>query len=256
MKKWIAFALVLLLLLAVPVSAENHYVHDDEGLLQSHDVVKLEEVYSEFSSQNDFDVALATVDSFGGLSAENFAKELYEVYGYSENAMLYLVSLTEGEWYILLKGECAGRLSDRDASQIGEELVELLRDGQYYAAFLAFPEKALEVYLENAPVIEDTYEYTDEELEDLTLFDYFIAFGGWGFLVAAVVVIIMLVKMKSVGKKYAASDYIIPGSARVTVSRDIFLYANTTRTRREESSSSSSSGGSSGRSTGGAGGKI
>lgn len=253
MKKLIAFTLVLLLLLAVPVSAENYHVHDDEGLLQSHDVVKLEEVYSEFSSQNGFDVALATVDSFGGLSAENFAKELYEVYGYSEDAMVYLVSLTEGEWYVLLKGECASRLSDWDASQIGEELVELLRDGQYYAAFLAFPEKALEIYLANAPVNEDTYEYTDEELEDLTLFDYFIAFGGWGFLVAAVVVIIMLVKMKSVGKKHAASDYIIPGSANLTVSRDIFLYANTTRRPKPKSSSS---GGSSGRSTGGAGGKI
>lgn len=253
MKKCIAFALVLLLVLAVPVSAEDYYVHDDEGLLESHDVVKLEEVYSDFSAQNGFDVALATVDGFGGLSAESFAKELYEVYGYSQDTMLYLVSLTEGEWYILLKGECASRLSDAEASQIGEELVELLRSGQYYAAFLAFPDAALELYLVNAPV-ETEYAEGSYEEEELTFIDCYITFGGVGFLVALIVVVVMLVQMRSVRSAGGAQDYICAGSIKLTSSRDIFLYAHTSR--RPKPKPSSSSGGSSGRSTGGAGGRI
>ena len=73
MMKKIIVCFLVLLMLAVPVYAENYLVHDDEGLLQSHDVEKLEEVYAGYAQTHGFTPALVTVDSFGGLTAEDFA---------------------------------------------------------------------------------------------------------------------------------------------------------------------------------------
>ena len=62
-----------LLLLAVPVAAEGYFVMDDSGLMEDYDVDKLEQVYSEYPAMYGFTPALVTTDSFGGLSAEEYA---------------------------------------------------------------------------------------------------------------------------------------------------------------------------------------
>jgi len=150
MKKLLVLFLALLLL-AVPVSASGNLVQDDGGLLPDHDVEKLEEIYGEYRYTHGFTPVLVTTDSFGGLSAEEFAGEFYDVMGYPEDGILLLVSLEEGQWYILTNGECYDRISDGEAEAIGEELVPMIQDGTYYAAFLKFPELAAEVFEANAP---------------------------------------------------------------------------------------------------------
>ena len=75
MKRLIILFLALVLL-AVPVAAANYLVVDDSGLLKDHEAEKLEETYSSYSGTYGFTPALVTTDSFGGLSAEEFAGEL------------------------------------------------------------------------------------------------------------------------------------------------------------------------------------
>ena len=155
MKKLLMLILVLFLL-AVPVGASGNLVQDDSGLLTDTDIQRLEELYSTYPASYGFTPAVVTTDSFGGLSAEEFAGEYYDVMGYPDDGILLLVSLEEGQWYILTNGACYDRISDWDAENIGNTLVPMIQDGTYYAAFLRFPELAAEVFLANEPVWEDS----------------------------------------------------------------------------------------------------
>lgn len=251
-----------LILLAVPVSAENYHIHDDEGLLKDHDVQRLETVYDEASGEYGFVPAIVTVESFGGMSAEEFAKKYYDIQGYPDDGIMLLISIKEGQWYILTNGECHVRISDSEAADLGEELLPLIRDGQYYAAFLAFPEAAGEIFEANEPV-EDGFPDVAPAVPQKTFGKTFTICMGVGLLIGGIAVGIMAVQMKSVRANMAAADYIVPGSAHLTGSRDIYLYSRTTRTPKPKPNTSSGSGhfgghsgGRSGGSRGGAGGRI
>ena len=247
MKKLFALLLVLLLL-AVPAFATGSLVNDGEGLLTYEEAAELEQVYGSYS---DFTPVMVTVDSFGGRSAESVAGHFYDQMGYPYDGILYLVSLTEGEWYILTNGACHERIADWDAQAMGDELVELLRDGDYYEAFESFPQLAQQIMSETsvshyggvdapAAVVSKNYGKT-------------VAISmGVGILIGLIAVGIMAAMMKSVRPQNSASDYVRGGSMQLRHQRDIFLYSHVTRTPRPKSNSSGSSGGS----RGGAGGKI
>ena len=252
MKKIIVCFLVVLML-AVPVCAENYLIHDDEGLLQSHDVEKLETVYSDFAQSYGFTPALVTVDDFGGITAAEFAGQFYDIMAYPEDGILLLISLEEGQWYILTNGECYRRISDQEAQRIGDSLVPLIRDGQCYAAFLQFPELAGEIFLDNEP--EETYQPHVAPTIPKKSYGKTIAISmGVGLLIALIAVAVMAAKMKTVRAQNAASDYVRPGSFHLTNSRDIFLYSRVHRTPKPKPNSSG--GGRSGGSRGGAGGRL
>ena len=260
MKKLLIFTLVLLLL-AVPVSAAENLVQDGEGLLTDTDILRLEERYTEISQTYGFTPALATVGSFGGLTAEEFAGKYYDVMGYPDDGILLMVSLGEGEWYILTNGECYRRISDWDAQEIGEELVEQIRDGAYYAAFLKFPELAAEIYEANEPTWEEDGEYVDvAPAVPKKNYPKTMAISmAVGMVIGLIAVGIMAAMMKTVRSQDQAGDYICPGSMQLTNSRDIYLYSHVTRTPIPKNNSSGGGGhggGHGGGSRGGAGGRI
>ena len=248
MKKFMCLLLVLLLL-AVPVSAQWDLMYDGENLLAAEEAIDLESDYADFAASHDFIPILVTTDSFEGKSAETYAGNWYDSHGYPADGILLLVSLTEGEWYILTNGVCYDRISDWDAEEMGEILVEYLRDGDYYEAFAMFPELA-EHFMEasdsnvggvEAPTGKKNYGKT-------------IAICmGVGLLIGLIAVAIMASMMKTVRSQSGAADYVRSGSMHLTNQRDIFLYSHVTRTPRPKSNSSGSSGGGS---RGGAGGRI
>lgn len=248
--------LLALLLLAVPVAASSNLIQDDSGLLADHDVEKLEQVYSEYASSYGFTPALVTTDSFGGLSVEEFADAYYDVMAYPEDGILLLVSLEEGYWYILTNGECYHRISDWDLDRIGEELVPLIQDGQYYAAFLRFPELAAEIYEANAS---QDYEDADTQVAPAVPkknYGKTIAICMLvGMAIGGIAVGVMASQMKTVRMQNTASDYVRPGSMQLTNSRDIFLYSHVTRTAKPKNTSSGGGHGGGG-SRGGRGGRL
>lgn len=255
MKK--VFVLLLILaLLAVPVAAEGYHITDDSGMLQDHDVVKLEEVYSQYPDTYGFTPAVVTTDSFGGLTAEEFAGQYYDIQAYPEDGILLLVSLEEGKWYLLTNGECYDRISDWDAERIGEELVPLIQDGAYYAAFLRFPELAAEVFEANAPVYEDTEDVETAPIVEKKSYGKTIAISmAVGMVIGLICVGIMAAQMKSVRSQSNASDYVRPGSMQLINCRDIFLYSHVSR-RAKPKQNSSGGGSRSGGGRGGAGGRL
>ena len=252
MKKVLIFLLVLVLL-AVPVSASGNLVNDGEGLLTASQIAELESIYASYSA---FTPILVTTDSFGSSNAALYAADYYDDHGYPYDGILLLVSLTEGEWYILTNGACYENMTDEEAQFIGDTLVSYLRDGAYYEAFLLFPELAAELY-DNSTVSQiggsdgPTAVYVTESKNYGKTIGISMAVG---LLIGLISVGIMSAMMKSVHSQSNASDYVRAGSMHLTEQRDIFLYSHVTRTPRPKSNSSGSSGG--GGSRGGAGGKI
>lgn len=238
MKKVWILLLALMLLLAVPANAAGNLVYDEAGLLTDGQVQQLEAKYAEYVEIYGFTPVVVTTDSFGGMSAEAYAGQFYDTHGFPQDGILYLVNLTEGEWYILTNGLCYDTLADSTTLKIGEELVDFLREGDYFAAFSQFPE------------------LTSVYFEDLGVMGYGLIIAGClgvGCLIGLIVAGIMALRMKSVRSQNAASDYVRSGSMQLTSQRDIFLYSHVSRTPRPKSNSS---GGGHGGSRGGAGGKI
>jgi uncharacterized protein len=77
----------------------------------------------------------------------------------------------------------------------------------------------------------------------------------FGAVVALIVTAVLRRQLKSVRPKGGASDYVRPGSMRVTKANEIFLYRNVTR-RSKPKSSSSGGGGGGGSRSGGSSGKF
>lgn len=244
MKKLFALLLTLLLL-AVPVLANGSLVNDNEGLLSDEEVLWLKQLYTTYEEKCGYTPILLTTPSFDGESPEDYAGAYYDANGYPYDGILYLVSITESQWYILTNGKCYDYISDDEAQEIGDTLVTYLRDGEYYEAFVLFTELAQQVMQENeaagTPVKTKNYGKTVAICM------------GVGLLIGLITVGIMSSMMKTVRSQSGAADYVRPGSMQLRNQRDIFLYSHVTRTPRPKSNSSGHSGGGS---RGGAGGRI
>ena len=243
MKKLLCLMLVLCLL-AVPVWGNRPLVNDNEGLLNSEERIWLEQHYATHAQQDGYTPILVTTPSFEGQSAEAYAGNYYDTYGYPHDGILLLVSLTEGQWYILTNGACYDRISNNEVQRIGDALVPYLRDGDYYEAFVRFTELAGEAYSHNST--------------ERTGKNYGKTIGvsmAVGMLIGLIATGIMAAQMKTVRTSSGASDYVRSGSMHLTNSRDIFLYSHVHRTPKPKSNSSGG-GGSRGGSRGGAGGRI
>lgn len=246
-KVWILF--LTLVLLAVPVFGSGNLVNDGENLLSTAEAAELEALYADYAENHGFTPVLVTTDRFNGQSAEDYAGDFYDDHAYPYDGILYLVSLTEGEWYILTNGVCYDRISDWDAQEMGEILVDYLRDGEYCEAFTRFPELAVH-FMEAS---DSNYGGVDAPVRQKNYGKTIAISMGVGLLIGGIAVAIMAAKMKSVRQQSGASDYIRSGSMQLTHSRDIFLYSHVHRTPKPKNNSS---GGGHGGSRGGAGGRI
>ena len=238
--------ILAIILLAVSVSAGGNLINDGEKLLTASEIAQLESLYASYS---DFTPILVTTDSFDGQGAERYAGNFYDSNGYPCDGILLLVSLSEGEWYILTNGACYDKISDQEAQSLGEQIVSGIRKGDYYTAFSAFPVLAsLQMQGGNA--------YHGADAKDAAQKSYGKTIAicmAVGLLIGGIAVGIMSYRMKSVRSQNSASDYARSGSMRLTAQRDIFLYSHVTRTPRPKQNSSGRSGGGS---RGGAGGRI
>lgn len=134
-------SLLLAVLLVVTVSAQAPSVVDKEGLLTQTEADTLENSFNQYHEEFAFTVAAATAESFGDLTAAQYARKCYTDYGYDNDGILLLVSQTEGQWYLYTSGICAEVISDSEAELVGSMLAEDLAAGRYYNAFKSFAEK-------------------------------------------------------------------------------------------------------------------
>ena len=267
----LVFSAVLFCFFVFPVSAaEKIYIHDNAGLLQSEDIAELEDAASVLSENYGIDAVILTVDSMNGKSAQNYADEFYDEYSYDDNGVLFLLAMTEREWYISTCGNVIYALTDYGIQQLSEQFLPYLSSGDWYDAFHTFY-SILPTYLDawNAgkPIDgqadysgdyyhgqQDEIVYSDEDTAPSLLLSLLC-----GAATGGISILVMRLLMNTKRRQRSASAYLKQGSWKLHTHRDIFLYSNVTKKRRQQNTTSGGSSvhsSSGGRSHGGGGGKF
>lgn len=250
----------------IPTERQKPLLVDEAGLLSEEESSILINKLEEISQRQKNEVAVVTVNSLEGKTAEAYADDYYDYngYGYGENddGLLLLVSMGEREWAVTTYGYChTVAFTDAGLDYISSEFRRKLSSGEYAKAFDCFAglcddfltqAATGEPYdVDNMPKgkVSPFWLYTD------LVVAFFISFG--------------IVKgksrnLKSVKKQESAKAYERRGSLSLRRSTDSFVNRIVTQKtiRNEKNSSSGSSGGSSshisssGRSHGGTSGKF
>ena len=240
-KKVFSWMLVLILVLgmALSVSANEGFVYDEAGLLTEAECSALEQTLSSLSSTYDAQIVVATIAASGGVDMDTLVEFLYDnaPFGYGENhdGVLLLVCMDPREYRILCNGYCADAM---DPDTVGNAIVNDLSNDDFADAFDAFAGQC-EYYL-------------DGHINGFP-FNF-----GMNLLIALVVGLIAGVitakslkgQLKTVRKQEQANSYVKPGSMNIHAQNDVFLYRDIHRTAKPKETSTRSSGGSS-RSVGG-----
>lgn len=250
----------------IPTERQKPLLVDEAGLLSEEESSTLINMLEEISQRQKNEVAVVTVNSLEGKTAEAYADDYYDYngYGYGEkdDGLLLLVSMGEREWAVTTYGYChTVAFTDAGLDYISSEFRRKLSSGEYAKAFDCFADlcddfltqaATGEPYdVDNMPKgkVSPFWLYTD------LVVAFFISFG--------------IVKgksrnLKSVKKQESAKAYERRGSLSLRRSTDSFVNRIVTQKtiRNEKNSSSGSSGGSSshisssGRSHGGTSGKF
>ena len=240
---------ITLTMLAFGISAERTLplVVDCADLLTSSEEASLEALLTQISEKHQIEIAIVTVNSTNGKSAEAYADDFYDYNGYgrgeNDDGALLLIDMGNREWHITTHGNGAYCLDDYSLQMIEEAFIDDLSYGFYFDAFTTFASEC-DWYIENSEVSPASF-----ILPSIIV----------GFIISLIVVLIMRSGMKTVRPASGAADYIVRDSLNLRMSSDRYLYTNVVRTRKQSSSSSGGSSmhrSSSGRSHGGRGGRF
>lgn len=247
----------------IPDERQLPRLSDYAMLLDDDEAAELEEKLDEISERHQVDVAILTIDDLpdGYDSVVEYADDVYDYcgfgYGPERDGCLLVISMAERDWYITTCGYAIKALTDFGIENIGEQMIENgLSSGYYGDAFTCFADLCDDYYTmaeEGSPYDIDSL----PRVADWRFIGTLSAIVGVisGFIGAGV----MKAKMKTVGFKKSAADYVKKDSLKLNVSRDSFLYSSVSRSVIETESSSGGSSthtSSSGTTHGGGGGKF
>jgi len=208
-------------------------VLDEAALLTDSEAAALNEKLHSVSNTYNAQVLVVTLPSMNDGDIDGFVEYLYDTmgFGFGENrdGVLLLVCMDPREYRILSNGFAGDAITPSDIEDIGDEIVPDLSGGNYASAFNTFADETasyLDIHLNGVP---------------FNLFKKLIVGLIIGFIIGFIVTLIMKSQLKSVHRQNQANSYVKSGSMNVTLSNDLFLYRNVTRTKKESSSSSSRS---------------
>ena len=290
MKKFMTIlaALLMCVMMVMPVAAaekteQRDRIVDDADLLTEDEEASLEEQFAQISELYQFDLVVVTTYDTDGKSSMEYADDYFDYngYGYGENydGALLLVNMDTSEWWVSTCGSGIEIINDDVLDAMSYEFVPYMSDGDFGAAFAEFANQC-DYYLAGGSLEDGYADYADTEYpqEDMsgaagTTHSSIDVFGIVSKLIICLIVGLVAAfipmsrlkkQMRTVAMKAAASDYVKPGSRKITKSRDAFLYSHVSRRpkpKENKSGGGMSMGGgvhigSSGRSHGGGGGRF
>lgn len=246
MKKMISLTLVVLLLLAVPlsVSAAPDPVTDEADLLTDQQEWELTQLLGE---QGIGSLCVVTLESLDGENIEEYAEYWAETAGVG---VLFLISMKERQWCITAAAEYKPMIDIYVIDEISAQCQPLLKSGDYYEAFATFANCCNGYLANDVPGEANPSEGLPGNSggSEITLGRILVCLLI-GLAAGGITAGIMAGKNKSVRARNNASDYVRSGSMHVTLSRDLYLYHHITRTPRAQNNSSSGGSGGGSRST-------
>ena len=238
------FAVVVCMALAfTSFAASKPRLYDGADILTASEESKLLERLNSVSDKFDVEIAIATVESLDGYTADRYVNKYYDEnsfgFGDSRDGVILLIAMQEREYRILSNGLGARAVTADEIDYIGDSIAPSLSDGDYYDAFNEFIDEC--EYEINGEINGFPFDFTTNILIALVV----------GFIVAFIVTGTMKAKLKSVRMRSEAGEYIKHGSMKLTKSYDFFLYRTVSRRRKENNTSSSSRSSGSSRNVGG-----
>lgn len=247
-----AILLFTLFSFGICVSAENSQkVVDSADLLDDAQEKKLQERLLGIAEKYQCDVVVATTNSCGGKSPQDYTDDFYyqNGYGYGNdiNGIILMVSMKERKFHLATRGKANTVIfTDYGLEQIDEQITGYLSDGEYSKAFLKFADLA-EDFIKEAEQGEP-FDVGHEYKEPMSIGVRILISVGAGLVAAVLVVVVLFMQLRSVAPKHEAQEYVRNGSFHVTRERDIFLYRTVNR-RKIETNTGGGGGGSSSHST-------
>lgn len=233
-------ALTLCLGLAVSVCAADEdliietSIYDAADLLSDSQEIAVDQKLTEYTYAYNTRLFILTVPSLDGVTVDDYPHYILDTWnlglGETKECVLLLVCMDPREYRIVSNGFVGNVIDSYVIEDIGNAIVSDLSAGNYAAAFDEFAEQCayyLNIEQNGAPF-----------RAGKTLLIALII----GLVIALIVCLILKAQLKSVRRQDQANAYVKPGSMNITLSNDLFLYRNVTRTKKESSSSSSGSG--------------
>lgn len=260
MKKIYAFVLMMIMICAFQITAfanfeDNGYtrVEDFADEMSDSEERDLRSELDSISAEYNVDVVYIIVDSLEGYSAEDYADNAFDYWGYGQGSnrdgVLLLVCPSTRDWHISTRGFGITAFTDYAIEYVGEQIKPDLKAGDYAGAGKEFGEWADKIIgdARDGKKFKKPYNLGKSILVSVVL----------GLIVGGVYLASLFGQLKSVAKQDKADFYTRQGSMQVTDRREFFLYHKVDRTRKQQSSGGSSTHtSSSGATHGGGGGKF
>ena len=238
-----AFVLFLAMTLSAFAATGSPRLYDGADLLTDSEERALLEKINRVSEEYGVEIVIATVNSTGNYSADEYVEYYYDENGYGfgsrHDGVLLLISMQERDYRILSNGFGATAITLYEIDSIGDYIVSYLSSGDYYAAFDEFIDEC--EYQINGEINGFPFDFSTNLILALIV----------GFVVAFIATGVMRAKLKSVRMRSEATEYVKKGSMQVTVANDFFLYRTISCRKKESSSSNSSRSSGSSRNVGG-----
>lgn len=240
----LALSLCVFSLAAVkPETRQVPRLVDKANLIDEADEKRLLERLDSLSEQYQFDFVAATVKTTGGKEIVEFSDDYFDYngfgYGKDDSGVALIISMNPRIVYISGCGEGTKYFDYDDAQEIIDVFYGDLKAGNYAAVvdtFIDEAQRSVEFGRNGVP-----FSYRFQTLLPnwmVTLLAPVVI----GIALAFATVSFMTKGLKSVRKKESATDYVVPGSMRLTRNEDVFLYSNVSKTAKVKDSSDSSSG--------------
>ena len=248
----LCFVSVLLLAFSSPAWASDvpdagavSLVTDGAGLLSASELRRLNEQAEAVSDEYDCAVVVFTVQDMGGEDIFDYGYRLYETYdlgrGRGKSCAMLLVSMQERDFAFLAFGGAETAFTPYAQEQLEGKFLPDLSEGSYYANFRTYIETC-GVYLgyaeSGAPLQANNVPANAASRFWENAFMIFVV----PLLVALLICLIALRKMKTAVPQRAAQAYIPQGGFRLTAKQDVFSHRTETRVTIQTENKSSSGG--------------
>ena len=234
---------------------------DDGDLLTDEQEAAIVKRLDEVSEKHQMDLVIVTQATLNGKDDIAFSEDFYDYNGYGFGAehdgLLLLYCPNENMRNIITTGEAKYLFYGDRFNELTDEIIPYFNREDFNGVCLSFADACDAIITsaraEYADSAEENYDYYGYyEYDDDYSSDRGSAFSWWlvvfGLAIGALLsflipMSVMKGALKSVRSQAAASDYVRPGSMTLTQNRDVFLFANITKTPIPRDTSSRSGGG-------------
>ena len=238
----------------------NELCLDSAGCITEEQRLSLDDKLKTISENQKCEVVIYVTDDFHGKTATEYADDYFDLnnYGYGDgkDGILLLINTDTRDWAISTHGYGITAFTDAGQEYIIDQIKPYLSEDDFASAFDEFADQC-DIFLTQAATGEpyDSSNMPGSEKSFSLIIDILAGIVA-GCVIAFIVVGRDKAALKSVRREAAARNYMRPGSLKLLVNENRFLYSHVDRIPKKPPEGSSTHTSSSGEIHGGSSGKF